>query len=226
MEEKNIQQPVSNGDTNKPVSFKNRREGGWNKFLLAIIGIPVILVGIVVLCFWWVNKDNGIRLATNDKIDITPTRIQKIQDIGQWEFLSISDEELVDTVSRGFFGDSELVRIYYGTLRLGINLHHAGPHWLHVEDDTVVVASLPPIELLDKNFIDETRSKSFFENGSWKDTDREHLYQQAYKKMLKRCFTKENRAIAEENAKQQFGQFLRSMGYKNVRVEFQTPSGK
>ncbi len=44
--------------------------------------------------------------------------------------------------------------------------------------------------------------------------------------MLKRCFTKENRAIAEENAKQQFGQFLRSMGYKNVRVEFQTPSGK
>ena len=74
-------------------------------------------------------------------IDITPTQIQEIQNIGQWEFLSINDEELIDTVSRGFFSDSELVRIYYGTVRLGVDLRQAGPQWLHVEGDSIMLRS-------------------------------------------------------------------------------------
>ena len=37
--------------------------------------------------------------------------------------------------------------------------------------------------------------------------------------MIARCMTVENIKIAENNAKQQFIQFLRSMGYKNIRVE-------
>ena len=37
--------------------------------------------------------------------------------------------------------------------------------------------------------------------------------------MIARCMTAENIKIAENNAKQQFIQFLRSMGYKNIRVE-------
>ena len=34
--------------------------------------------------------------------------------------------------------------------------------------------------------------------------------------------TVENIRIAEKNAKQQFTQVLRSMGYKNIKVEFVT----
>ena len=160
-------------------------------------------------------------LSTDDHIDITPTQIQEIQNIGQWEFLSINDEELIDTVSRGFFSDSELVRIYYGTVRLGVDLRQAGPQWLHVEGDSII-ATLPPITLLERNFIDEARTRSFFEKGTRTDDDREQLYKRAYRKMLKRCFTPENIKIAEENARQQFMQFLRSMGYKKIRVGFAT----
>ena len=56
--------------------------------------------------------------------------------------LAINDEELVDTVRKSIFVDRELVRIYYGTLRLGIDLHKAKPQWLHVENDSIVVANI------------------------------------------------------------------------------------
>ena len=110
------------------------------------------------------------------------------------------------------------MRIYYGTVRLGVDLHQTEPHWLRVENDSVIVAKLPPIGLLDTNFIDEAKSRSFFEKGDWTSADREQLYNRAYKKMLARCMTVENIRIAEKNAKQQFTQFLKAMGYKNVEV--------
>lgn len=191
-------------------------------------GLLFILIVFVVLYFGYAYLLSSILgckktiVSVDNSIDITPVQIQKIQNIGQWEFLSVNDEEMVDTVCRGIFSDSKLVRIYYGTLRLGIDLHQANPRWLRVEDDTVVVATLPNIVLLDKNFIDEARSRSFLEVGTWNAVDREHLYNMAYKKMLRRCYTAENIKIAEENAKQQFGQLIRSMGYKNVRIDFQS----
>ena len=183
-----------------------------------------MLTFLVIIClcgglFYWFNSSNRVSVSTDQRIDITPTQIQQIQDVGQWEFLAINDEELIDTVSRGFFSDSELVRIYYGTIRLGVDLHQTEPHWIRVEDDSVIVAKLPPIGLLDTNFIDEAKSRSFFEKGDWTPADREQLYNRAYKKMIARCMTAENIKIAENNAKQQFIQFLRSMGYKNIRVE-------
>lgn len=179
----------------------------------------IILVCICFLLLWWLNRDNTVGVTTDQKIDITPAQIESIRQIGQWEFLSISDEELVDTIDRGFFKDKELIRIYYGTLRLGIDLSNVDSKWLQVED-SVVVASLPPIQLLDRQFIDEARTVVFFESGSWTAQDREKLYKKAYKKMIKRCMSKENIAQAQENARQQFTQLLRAMGYKNVRIEF------
>ncbi len=108
----------------------------------------------------WGLKRSQIGITHTDKIDITPVQIERIRDIGQWEFLAISDEELVDTVRHGFFGDDELARIYYGTLRLGIDLQETSEGWIKMDKDTVVVM-LPPIKLLDEKFIDEARTKTF-----------------------------------------------------------------
>lgn len=185
--------------------------------------LPLALIVILIGAFSWLNASNEIGISTDNKIDITPTRIQEIQDIGQWEFLAINDEELIDTINHGFFSDDELVRIYYGTIRMGIDLHHAEPQWLQVEDDSIVVAKLPPIELLDRNFIDEAHTRSFFEKGDWSSADREALYRRAYNKMIARCLTPANIKIAEENARRQFTQFLKAMGYKNVKVTLSAP---
>lgn len=178
---------------------------------------------IVALVVWWAiaSRGNHAEAGVSDKIDITPAQVQSIEAIGQWEFLSIADEELVDTVRRSIFGDSELIRIYYGTLRLGIDLRKAPPHWIAVEQDSIVTATLPPVELLDRNFIDEARTQSFFESGKWTDADRQQLYDRAYAKMLRRCLTPANVAAAEKNAVEQMTRLLRTMGFQNVNVSVQ-----
>ncbi|BCS86035.1 DUF4230 domain-containing protein [Prevotella herbatica] len=183
---------------------------------VAIIAIAVI---IVITGLYWLNKDNSISIEENKKIDLTPTMIKSIEDIGEWEFLQINDEELADTTKQGFFGDSELVRIYYGTLRLGINLHETNKDWLKVDNDTIK-ATLPQIKLLDNDFIDEARTKPFSETGTWTDKDRKALYTKAYKAMKSRCMTTKNINKAKDNARIQFDNILHSMGFEYVKIRF------
>lgn len=186
--------------------------------LVKILALTAFILVFVWLVFF--EKDNTIDLGVDDRIGDTPTQIESMKSIGEWEFLSVSNEELVDTVRKGLFSDDHLVRIYYGTLRLGINMHQAKPHWLTVSGDTVT-AVLPKVGLLDKNFIDEARTKSFYESGSWKANDREALYQKAYRMMLQRCMTPSNLKTAEENAEAQFRKMLTAMGYRNVEIRFE-----
>ena len=186
--------------------------------LVKILALTAFILVFVWLVFF--EKDNTIDLGVDDRIGDTPTQIESMKSIGEWEFLSVSNEELVDTVRKGLFSDDHLVRIYYGTLRLGINMHQAKPHWLTVSGDTVT-AVLPKVGLLDKNFIDEARTKSFYESGSWKAADREALYKKAYRMMLQRCMTPSNLKTAEENAEAQFRKMLTAMGYRNIEIRFE-----
>lgn len=186
------------------------------------IGLAALVVGLLIAVVIWlkgITKGDYIDIGTDTAIDLTPTQIQSVKAIGEWEFLSVSAEELVDTIRKGFFKNDELVRIYYGTLRLGINMHQVEPGWITTSHDTIVM-NLPKIGLLDKDFIDEARTKSFYESGSWKPADRDALYKKAYQKMISHCLTKENIQAAETNADQQLRNMMQSMGYKNVKIAF------
>ena len=187
-------------------------------WLLTAAGIVVAL--IIIFAIGQCGKDNSMNVYTNDKIDITPNIIASIKDIGEWEFLSVNDEELVDTVRHRLFGDDQLVRIYYGTLRLGINLHETGKDWIRTSGDSVVV-TLPAIKLLDQNFIDETRTRAFLESGKWSHQDRADLYQRAKDIMLRRCMSESNIRSAEQNAATQFRNLMQSMGFNNVKIRFE-----
>lgn len=184
--------------------------------LLTILAL--ILAGTI----YWLNKDNTVGVTTEEQTTLSPTQVESIEAIGEWEFLAISNEELVDTVRRGIFGDDQLVRIYYGTLRLGINMKDVKEGWIqaNAEKDSIV-CTLPPIRLLDNNFIDEARTRSFFEEGKWTGADRQALYDRAYAQMKKRCFTPANIRIAQRNARQQFRDMFKAMGFPNARVEFE-----
>ena len=186
--------------------------------LVKILALTAFILVFVWLVFF--EKNNTIELGVDDRIGDTPTQIESMRAIGEWEFLSVSNEELVDTVRKGLLSDDHLVRIYYGTLRLGINMHQARPHWLTVSGDTAT-AVLPKVGLLDKDFIDEARTKSFYESGSWQESDREALYKKAYRMMLQRCMTPTNLKAAEENAEAQFRKMLLALGYKNVIIKFE-----
>lgn len=184
----------------------------WTVRGLALVG--------VILVLWWLlftEKDNHIGLEVDDTIGVTPEQIASIKAIGQWEFLSVSNEELVDTVRKGFFSDDQLVRIYYGTLRLGIDMNRVR---LYVQGDTVTL-SAPPVGLLDQNFIDEARTKAFYESGKWQPKDREALYHKARHQMLAHGLTPENLRHAEQNADTQLRQMMKAMGFQNIIIKFE-----
>ena len=129
-----------------------------NKILIILVLVAVIVGGIV-----WLNFDSPTITVEKTKIDNTPNQIKEIKSIAEWEFLSIECEVLVDSVrKRSFFiTDDRLVRIYRGSLRLGVNLKEADENWINVED-SVVYVNLPKIKLLDDRFIEEAGSVSFF----------------------------------------------------------------
>lgn len=189
-----------------------------------VTALLFIVLAVVGIGYFALQKmtDTNASIEIDQRIGVTPTQIESMKAIGEWEFLSIADEELTDTVRNGFFKDDELIRIYYGTLRLGIDMSEVKDGWITKDHDTIDVL-LPPVKLLDEKFIDEARTKSFFESGKWSDQDRENLYQRAYQRMKQRCLTKENIASAEQNASKQFYQLMRSMGFENVRVRMEQP---
>ncbi|MBR1469104.1 MAG: DUF4230 domain-containing protein [Prevotella sp.] len=181
---------------------------------LVIGGIIIaLLVGGYLLL-----KNADISLADDKKIELSPTIIEQIEAIGQWEFLAVSDEEIVDTVRHGVFSNDELVRIYKGTLRLGIDMADAAEGWIRADGDTIRV-TLPPVKLLDENFLDETATRAFFETGKWTSQDRKKLAEKARRKMKNRCLTAANLSAAEQTGVSQFQQLLTSFGFEYVQVE-------
>lgn len=79
---------------------------------------------------------------------------------------------------------------------------------------------LPPIRLLDKDFIDETRTKSFHEVGTWDSSVRTALYEKAKRQMLRRCMTESNIQLAQQNAIDEVTLLFNTLGYDHVIVHF------
>lgn len=184
--------------------------------LFIAIAIAVILVFVV---FARTVRSTEVAFVSDGRIDITPEQIESIRAIGEWEFLSVSDEEMVDTVRRGFFSDDRLARIYYGTMRLGIDMRELTSDRITVSGDTVTIL-VPPIRLLDDNFIDEARTRAFHESGRWSADDREAMYRRAAVRMKQKGLTQENIRSAETNAGVQLRDMMKAMGFATVVVRF------
>ena len=192
------------------------------KMKYKLAGIVVAAI-VALVALWWIVSgisQSEVTLDVNQEIDLTPEQITSIEAIGEWEFLAIANEELVDTTRKGFFKDDHLVRIYYGTVRLGIDMKNVEPGWIQTGGDSIVV-TLPQHGLLDKNFIDEARTKSFFETGKWSHQDRDKLYQKAYRQMLAHCLTPANLRSARENGEALFTKMMKSIGYERVSIRWQ-----
>ena len=185
------------------------------------ITVAAAVIAVILLAVWLYRSldDARVEMGSDASIGLTPTQIESIKAVGEWEFLRISTEELIDTTRKRLFSDDHLVRIYYGTLRLGVNMKQVEPGWIQQRNDTLFL-TLPKVGLLDRDFIDEARTKSFFESGTWKAEDREALYKRAYQKMTAHCLTPTNLKTAEDNARESFRKMLRSMGYKNIDIKF------
>lgn len=177
---------------------------------IAVIAVAACLI-VVTVAVMRCNRTSALRIGGEGKLTTTATQIDSIRSIGQWEFLSIADEELVDTVRHGFFGDDRLARIYYGTLRIGIDMSTLPDDWMKKEGDSIVF-SLPSCRLLDDDFIDEARTRSFIEEGKWTEADRAALTRKAAAIMRRRCLTPANINRANANARAAVGKMIEGMG--------------
>ena len=188
------------------------------------VRLILIAVGIIVavLFLWWLIRgvqQTEISLEADQHIDVTPQQIESIRAIGQWEFLAISNEELIDTTRKGLFTDDHLARIYYGTVRLGIDMQKMDSTWITTQGDSITMW-LPRPALLDNNFIDEARTKSFHESGRWTARDRETLYRRAEQRMLRYSLTPQNIETARKNGDAQMRRLMQSMGFQHVNIEW------
>ena len=192
----------------------------WTKIYVTLGLVAVIVVAGLVWRLIDEVKDAKLEVVSDNKIDISPEVVQSIKSIGEWEFLSIADEEMVDTIRKGIFSDDHLVRIYYGQLSLGVNMHKVGPRWIEAVGDSVTV-TMPKVELLDNDFIDEARTKSFYESGKWSAADREAMYRRAYALMKKNCLTPKNIRTEQNNAESQMQNVMKSLGFRVVTIRFE-----
>lgn len=192
--------------------------------IAAIVLVFVLTLGLIGLFFFDKLSDRlpGLHSEDTSEMIMTPSEIESIRRIGQWEFMSINDEELVDTVRKGFFSDDHLVRIYYGTIRLGLDLSDFDASRISMHEDSLAV-QLPQITLLDNHFIDEARTQSFHESGSWSNNDRQALYERARHKMETRCITPATCEGARQLAESQIRRLLMAMGFEKVSISFDKP---
>ena len=126
---------------------------------------------------------------------------------------------MVDTIERHWYGDKELVRIYPGILRIGIDLKKVSRNWFVVKGDTAFIC-LPQPTLLDTNFIDEARARTFYEKGKWDAKTQEALYRKAHRRLMMRALTQQRLEQARRQARAQFSNIAYGLGLSTCRITF------
>lgn len=185
------------------------------RITLFVLLVALIGYGAMVAYRTLTNSND----AVEKPIEQSPEEILRLQAIGQWEFLSVEAEELVERHYSGLMSERDLVCIYRGTLRIGVDMRKLPSDWVEMKERSAIL-HLPQPSLLDENFLDESRTTVFFEQGVFRPEERDAMRTEAKDKMKKRAMTTENLSIARRNAEAQFQKLFLAMGYEDVVVEF------
>lgn len=178
-------------------------------FLIATVAV------IALMFFKKTASTSSLAVEKTNAIGSTVNEVTSIRKIGQWDALDVTCEELVDTTESSFWGDRVLAKIYTGKMRIGVDFTNIPDTCLRVAGDTVFVA-MPHATLLTPDFIDESRSRTFYQRGHWDAAVSNALMAKAQSAMIKRNLTSERLQAAEEIARRHLGAVFEAMGYKHV----------
>ena len=163
-----------------------------------------------------------VGITTTLTYEQTPIIIKSMRHIGQWEFMTITDEEVVERSRKNLIlSDDKLVRIYYGTLRLGIDLEKLKDTAIGIEGDSISIV-LPPVQLLDDDFIDEALTKTFYESGEWDAKTQKEMYDEAKSIMIRYAMNVENQEQTRQLAETQMRQLLQGLGFRYIAISFES----
>jgi hypothetical protein len=163
-----------------------------------------------------------VGITTTLTYEQTPIIIKSMRHIGEWEFMTITDEEVVERTRKNLIlSDDKLVRIYYGTLRLGIDLEKLKDTAISIEGDSISIL-LPPVQLLDEAFIDEALTKTFYESGEWDNKTHNEMYAEAQSIMIRYAMNDENQEQTRQLAETQMRQLLQGLGFRHITIRFES----
>ena len=61
---------------------------------LVLVAVCVLAIVGVVAYLSHQMKGSSVEVGHTQRIGVTPTQVERIRSIGQWEFLSVADEEM------------------------------------------------------------------------------------------------------------------------------------
>lgn len=182
--------------------------------------IVVLVMALGGAAYYFLNTSH---IKTEEmKIDKTATLITEIRKLGQWEFLTVRCEVMIDTVRPRplFVTDDRLARIYTGSMRIGVDLGKTEEIKIVTQGDSIADITLPEIGLLDDKFIDEANTMAFYESGKWDGNAKEQMYVRAKQRMLAYGLSPQNIDIARSSARARFTALFSALGFKQVNVDF------
>lgn len=195
------------------------------KYIKSLIAAAAV-VGLSAIAFIWAmcsRTDTPLiemEVVSAKEIAVTPQVVKSIRDIRQWEFVKLTDEEVIDTVREiAMWPDDRLVLIFHGTPRIGLDLSDAPDNWVVNDNDSLTV-TLPQPRLLDPQFIDEALTEVFAQSGKWSAEDRESMYEAARSRMMARALSGDNLKRVRQAAKERFTSIFMSLGAAHVEVRF------
>lgn len=198
------------------------------KKIITLLKLSVLLLALLIIIYvvYRIRTAEApvVQLTTNNveaKIGFSPEQIKSIEDIGEWVFLTVEAEEMIDTVRKNLIlKDDALSRIYVGNLHYGIDMRLLhGQQWLSVHGDTLT-ARVPAVKLLDRKFINEARTRTFYEHGTWDNQAMKALYQKAQRTMMKKYHTQPTVNKAKENALKELTNYFKAFGYNTIELQF------
>ena len=195
------------------------------RYIKSLIIIAAVAALMAVVAAWVTCSRNDrplleVTVEADKEIAVTPQVVKSIRDIRQWEFVRLTDEEVIDTVRKiALWPDDRLVLIFHGTPRIGIDLSDTGDDWVVNRNDSLTV-TLPRPRLLDMDFIDEALTEVFAQSGNWSANDREHMYEMARSRMIARALTDDNIGRVRRAAADRFTTIFTSLGAAHVDVRF------
>ena len=163
-------------------------------------GVLLLLIVVVLLTISYFKCEAPVKIENQEIVDVSPTVIKQLQIRKEWCFREIAMEETSEI--KGITGS--LLKRYYGVMRLGVKLDSINENYVQFyKNEQVLTIQLPKIEVLDDNFIDETKTETLVENA-WTKFNNEELkrcFNQAKRKMIENNFTTKNIELAEDQGK-------------------------
>lgn len=127
-------------------------------YTIAVAVICIAIVVIVIKACDFVREEHAVSQTVAVEKP-TPVNLDSLKRIGQWSVVTVELDQIVDTVDKGFFHDTDIEVMYHGTLHYGVDMSKVKDGWVRITNDSVAVVTLPEVQLLDTRFLDERNVK-------------------------------------------------------------------